>query len=90
MTQAQISEKPRGHPRGEFGHRSGGRRDEPGDGKVRRNRALGGMGGVSAAGGPWRAGGWAARPGRRCVPSPGTRLLRISLKVAAVSAPTYK
>ena len=50
MTQAQISERPQGHPRGELRHRSGGRQDEPGGGKV-RSRALGGMGGVSAAGG---------------------------------------
>ena len=91
MTQAQMSERPWGHPRGRVKTPARwARRDEPGGGKVRRTRALGGMGGVSAPCGPWRAGGWAARPGRRCVPSSGTRLLRISLEVAAVSDPTYK
>lgn len=88
MTQAWISEKPRGHPRESLDTDPVGAEMNRGAGKY-------------AEIGRWA--GWeecqplvvpgepeAGLRGQGCVPSPGTRLLRISLKAAAVSAPTYK
>ena len=74
MTQAQVFERPQGHPRGELRHRSGERQDEPGGGEVRSRRWAGWEGWPPLVV-SWRAGGWAARPGRCCVPTLGTRLL---------------
>lgn len=93
MAQSQTPERPWVLPRRELRHRSGGRRDELGSGKVRRALVLRGLEGASppaAARSPGRAAGWVGRPGRRCVPCPGTRLLTTSSEVGDISALIYK